>query len=47
MFHTTCDELPTGSLPPAGAKVNSIPPHAGALMAAQEKRIQREIRAQR
>ena len=47
MFHTTCDELAAGSLPPASAKVSSIPPRATALMAAQEKRIQREIRAQR
>jgi phospholipase C len=46
MFHTTCTELAAGSLPPASAKVSSIPPHAVALMAAQEKRIQTEIRAQ-
>ena len=46
MFHTICDELPAGSLPPPSAKVMSVPPHAAALMAAQEKRIQGEIRAQ-
>ena len=46
MFHTTCDELPTGSLPPSSAKLASIPPHAVVLMAAQERRIQGEIRMQ-
>jgi len=46
MFHTTCDELPAGSLPPASAKLSSIPAHAVERMAAQEHRIQREIRAQ-
>ena len=46
MFHTTCTELPAGSLPPASAKVSSVPPHAVARMAAQEKRIQGEVRAQ-
>ena len=47
MFHTTCDALPAGSLPPAGARLSSIPAHAVARLAAQENRIQREIRAQR
>jgi hypothetical protein len=46
MFHTICDELPSGSLPPASAKLNVPPPHADALMAAQRKRVQQEIRAQ-
>ena len=46
MFHPICTELPNGSLPPASAKVSSIPPRATALMAAQQKKIQREIRAQ-
>jgi phospholipase C len=46
MFHPTCQELPTGTLPPASAKVSAVPPHANALIAAQQKRIQREIRAQ-
>jgi hypothetical protein len=46
MFHPICTELPSGSLPPASAKVSAIPPHATALMAAQKKRIQREISAQ-
>ncbi len=46
LFHTTCTELPAGSLPPANAKVAVVPPHANALMAAQQKRIQREIRVQ-
>ncbi len=46
MFHTTCDELPAGSLPPASAKLSSLPAHAVARMAAQEKQMQREIRAQ-
>ena len=46
MFHTTCTALPSGSLPPAGAKLATIPPHAEALMAAQRKRVQKEIRLQ-
>jgi phospholipase C len=46
LFHTTCTELPSGSLPPAGAKLSSPPPQAKARMAAQQKVIQREIRAQ-
>jgi phospholipase C len=46
MFHTICSELPSGSLPPTSAKLNAPPPHADALMAAQVKRVQREIRAQ-
>ena len=41
MFHPICTELPGGSLPPASARIASIPPHAVACMAAQEKRIQR------
>jgi len=43
-FHTICTELPAGSLPPADAKLSAIPPHADALMAAQQRRIQAEIR---
>jgi phospholipase C len=46
MFHTTCDELPAGSLPPPSAKILSIPAHAAARLAAQENRIKRQIRAQ-
>lgn len=46
MFHTTCEELAAGSLPPASAKISEVPPHANALMAAQRERIQREIKAQ-
>ncbi len=46
MFHTICDELPAGSLPPARARISAIPPRAVALMAAQEDRIEQEIRAQ-
>jgi hypothetical protein len=38
--------LPSGSLPPAAAKVGAPPPHADALMAAQRTRINKEIRAQ-
>ncbi len=45
-FHTTCTELPAGSLPPAEARIATIPPHAEALLAAQQKRIEQEIRAQ-
>jgi phospholipase C len=46
MFHTTCTDLPSGSLPPASAKLPSPPRGALALMAAQKKRIAKEIRAQ-
>jgi len=46
MFHTTCTDLPAGSLPPADARLAAIPPHAKALIAAQHTRIEREIRAQ-
>ena len=45
-FHTTCTALPAGSLPPAQAKLAAVPPHAEALIAAQQKRIREEIRAQ-
>ena len=45
-FHTICTALPTGSLPPTQAKLAAPPPHAEALIAAQRKRIQEEIRAQ-
>jgi phospholipase C len=44
MFHTTCTELPSGSLPPADAKLSSVPRKAKVLMAAQQKLIQKEIR---
>ena len=46
MFHTICTELPSGTLPPATANVTTIPPHAAALMAAQQRRVQREIAQQ-
>jgi hypothetical protein len=46
MFHTTCTDLPAGSLPPADARLTAIPPHAEALMTAQQQRIRQEIRAQ-
>jgi phospholipase C len=46
LFHTTCTELPSGSLPPPGAKLSSPPARADALMAAQQARLQKEIRAQ-
>jgi phospholipase C len=46
LFHPQCDELPSGSLPPSGAKLTAPPPHANALMAAQRARINKEIRAQ-
>ena len=46
MFHTTCADLPAGSLPPADAKLSAVPRHAEALLAAQRRRIQEEIRAQ-
>ncbi len=45
VFHTICTELPAGSLPPAEAKLAAIPPHADALMAAQQRRIEAEIRS--
>ena len=47
MFHTTCTALPAGSLPPAEAKLAAVPPHAEALIAAQRKRVQKEIQLQR
>jgi len=46
LFHTTCTDLPAGSLPPAGARLAAVPPHANALLAAQRKRIQQQIRTQ-
>ncbi|HEV7958181.1 MAG TPA: alkaline phosphatase family protein, partial [Acidimicrobiales bacterium] len=46
MFHTICNELPTGTLPPATANVATIPPNAHALIAAQQKKVQREIAQQ-
>ena len=46
MFHTTCADLPAGSLPPADARLAAVPPHAEALIAAQRKRIEGEIQAQ-
>ncbi len=46
MFHTTCTDLPAGSLPPADARLAAVPPHAEALIAAQRKRIEGEIQAQ-
>jgi phospholipase C len=46
LFHTICTELPAGSLPPSGAKLTAPPPRADALMAAQQKKIRKEIRAQ-
>ena len=38
MFHTTCTDLPAGSLPPAEARLTAIPPHDEALLAAQQRR---------
>ncbi len=46
MFHPICTELPEGSLPPASAKLSAVPPHAKALIAAQQRRISREMRQQ-
>jgi phospholipase C len=45
MFHTTCTDLPAGSLPPPSAKLTKPPPGAGSLLAAHEKKIRQEIRA--
>jgi phospholipase C len=45
-FHTVCTELPGGSLPPRGAKLSAPPPDADALMAAQQRLIRRQARAQ-
>ena len=45
-FHTTCTALPAGSLPPSEARLTAVPPHAEALIAAQQRRIQKEIRGQ-
>jgi len=47
MFHATCTALPAGSLPPTEAKLAAVPPHAEALIAAQRKRVQKEIQLQR
>jgi phospholipase C len=44
LFHTICTELPSGSLPPASAQLSSISPKAKALLAAQQRRIDKEIR---
>ena len=46
LFHTTCTDLPAGSLPPAEARLTVIPPHDEALLRAQQRRIRQEIRAQ-
>jgi phospholipase C len=46
MFHPICTELPEGSLPPASAKLSAVPPHAKALIAAQQRRISIEMRQQ-
>jgi len=46
MFHTTCTDLPAGSLPPASARVSAVPPDSNALMAAHHERVQEEGRAQ-
>jgi phospholipase C len=45
-FHPVCTELPSGSLPPRRAKISEPPAGADALMAAQRRRIEQQIRAQ-
>ena len=45
-FHPICTESPSGSLPPAHAELSSPPAGADALIAAQQREIRREIRAQ-
>ena len=45
-FHPICTDLPSGSLPPANATVSTPPAHADALLAAQQKSIGRQTRAQ-
>ena len=46
LFHPICTELPSGSLPPAHAKTSAPPAGADALLAAQQRSIRRQIRAQ-
>ena len=46
LFHPICTELPAGSLPHAGARLPAPPRGANALMAAQQRTIRRETRAQ-
>jgi hypothetical protein len=46
LFHPICTDLPSGSLPPAHAVTSAPPPGADALLAAQQKVIRRQIRAQ-
>ena len=45
-FHPICTDLPSGSLPPAGATLGSPPSHADALLAAQQRIIRGQTRAQ-
>ncbi len=45
-FHPICTDLPSGSLPPPGAAVSSPPAGADALLAAQQKIVRRQTRAQ-
>ena len=45
-FTTVCTELPGGSLPPHSAKLSARPANADALIAAQQKLVRKEIRAQ-
>jgi phospholipase C len=46
LFHTTCTELPSGSLPPRGAKLEKPPDDANALLAAQQRAFREASRAQ-
>ena len=46
LFHTICDDLASGSLPPNDAKLTAPPEHAQVLMARQRARINRQIAAQ-
>ena len=46
LFHPICTDLPSGSLPPARAVTSAPPAGADALLAAQQRSIRRQIRAQ-
>ena len=46
LFHPICTDLPAGSLPPGRATIPAPPTDADALLAAQQRAVRRQIRAQ-
>jgi hypothetical protein len=46
LFHPICTDLPAGSLPPGRSTIPTPPADADALLAAQQRVIRRQIRAQ-